>query len=334
MKFKKYPSIEQFRHLIAKIPKFNHLPNILNFSGTVKLHGTHADICFKDNDLQIQSRNRTLSETKDNLGCYKFLKKRENEILELLNLVLENNHGSFIMFSGEFCGKGIQSGVGISKLDPFFVIFDIYIDEKWQSMQNFKDIFNNDKRIFNIMQFETYNFSLNTDLIGDFEYLGESSLNLHILAEKIGSECPIAKYFNVIGEGEGIVWKCIEFPGFTDLWFKSKCLKHSVCLEKTIKKKNDENGKELEFVTEARLLQGIDYLNEFNLPIDKTSLGVFIKYIVDDIFKEEGNLDKSITSKINNKCREWFLENFCVSKSTPQPLRGVRSNFLEKSLQK
>jgi len=308
MEFKKYPSIEQFKHLLSKIHKFNHLPNILNFSGTVKLHGTHSDICFNGNDLQIQSRNRILSETEDNLGSYKFFKSREGEILELMNRILETNKSDFIMISGEFCGKGIQGGVGISKLDPFFVIFDIYINGKWQPMDIYKNVYNNDKRIFNIAQFETFNFTLDINSIPDEDYISETSGKLQVLAERIGSECPIAKYFNIEGEGEGIVWKCIEFPGFSDLWFKSKCLKHSVRHEKILKGPKLINDDGLEFVTEARLLQGIDYLREFNLNIDITSLGIFIKWVVDDIFKEERDLDKSASKSITNKCRQWFLD--------------------------
>lgn len=319
MEFKKYPSIEQFRHLKDKLLNYyKHLHSMLNFSGTVKLHGTHADICFNgENFIQIQSRNRILSETEDNLGCFKFLKTREEDILDLINLILEKHPDcKFIMISGEFCGKGIQGGVGIGKVDPFFVIFDIYIDARWQSMENFKEIFKNDKRIFNIMQFELFNFQLNRDLLDNNEYIEEITKNLQIVAEKVGSECPIAKYFNISGEGEGVVYKCIEAPGISDLWFKSKCQKHSVRHEKIIKEPKINNEDGLEFVTEARLSQGIDYLREFNLQIDKTSLGIFIKWVVEDIFKEESDLDKSTSKLISNRCREWFLEyikqNVCL----------------------
>lgn len=307
MNFKKYPSIEQYRHLIIKLKKYKYLPDLLNFTGTVKLHGTNAGINYIKgigSNISIQSRNRILSEEYDNLGCFNFLNTRIDNIINLCN----NMHGTSILIVGEFCGKGIQTGVGISKLDVFFVIFDICIDDKWQSIDKFSNIFDIANRIYNITQFEKFKFSIDRNLLDNEEYINIKNEELQNIAETIGKQCPVSKYFNVIGEGEGIVWKYVDAPGNYNLWFKSKCEKHSLRSPKVIKNiKINDDDIVLNFVTNARLLQGIDYLREFNLLIDKTSLGVFIKWIVDDIIKEE-SIDKKYNKYISNKSREWFLE--------------------------
>jgi hypothetical protein len=233
MEFKKYPSIEQYRHLIVKLQKNKTLPNILNFSGTVKLHGTNAGISYinGESSINIQSRNRILSEKDDNLGCFKFLNSKVENIINLCKII----PGNSILIVGEFCGKGIQGGVGISKLDPFYVIFDIFIDDKWQSIDKFRNILDISNRIYNIMQFEMYNFKLDLNLLDNQDYINSNAESLQNMAEKIGKQCPISKYFNIEGGGEGIVWKCVEAPGFSDLWFKSECQKHSVRPTKIIK---------------------------------------------------------------------------------------------------
>lgn len=81
---KKFPSIEQFRHVIRHV-KVNHdfkgvgengdavyrhdspYPT-LTFTGTVKIHGTNAAIVkHSSGEIQYQSRENVLSLTKDSI---------------------------------------------------------------------------------------------------------------------------------------------------------------------------------------------------------------------------------------------------------------------------
>ena len=69
-------------------------------------------------------------------------------------------------------------------------------------------------------------------------------------------------------------------------------------------------------VTENRCKQSIDKLREQNLPLTRNSLGEYLRWIVNDIFKEEmdqilanGFTTKELGSPISNKARIWFFEN-------------------------
>src|SRR5689334_5820203 len=83
-----FPSIEQYRTFVRELKRHYHKqfpetwPKELNLRGTVKLHGTHADIVYvkcqdKDNNpcyrIHYQSRNRVLSISQDNCGFVKFM---------------------------------------------------------------------------------------------------------------------------------------------------------------------------------------------------------------------------------------------------------------------
>ncbi len=75
-----FPSIEHFRKAKDQIKKFiKGEDNNLNLRGTVKLHGSHADIVYEKRDgkdhIQYQSRNRILTKGKDqdNCGFAKFM---------------------------------------------------------------------------------------------------------------------------------------------------------------------------------------------------------------------------------------------------------------------
>ncbi len=67
-------------------------------------------------------------------------------------------------------------------------------------------------------------------------------------------------------------------------------------------------------VTESRLNQGVEYLREQHLPLDQTSTGAFLKWIVNDVMKEEADTmeaslltAKDVNGHISKKAREWFF---------------------------
>ena len=129
-----------------------------------------------------------------------------------------------------------------------------------------------------------------------------------------GANCSVASHFGVEGVGEGYVYTsvCGRYK------FKMKGSKHKVS-EKSIR--TPEELQALEDVTnfvgsvvlEPRLAQGIDYLNELGIPVESKSTGAYIKWVVQDVLKEEGDLISSlglnktnVTKEVSRVAREYF----------------------------
>lgn len=147
----KWPSIEQFRSVIRNVQHktrykgkdengeaifdpFAKLP-MLDFVGTVKLHGTNASVASSLNSINAeslwcQSRENIITPEKDNAGFAMFVESMKDDFADLLLTASLVNHTCAdcyddIVVYGEWCGKGIQSGVGISEIPKMFVIFGI-----------------------------------------------------------------------------------------------------------------------------------------------------------------------------------------------------------------
>lgn len=151
IKLTKFPHIDQLRHVVesvratAKYHGITELPKI-PFKGTVKLHGTNAGIVknLKAGNIWAQSRETVLTETADNAGFAKFILNVElpdlgasaQSLLFMtyqthfaIQLGREITDGRIAIF-GEWCGKGIMKGVGITRLEKMFVIFGVkYVPE-------------------------------------------------------------------------------------------------------------------------------------------------------------------------------------------------------------
>lgn len=139
---------------------------------------------------------------------------------------------------------------------------------------------------------------------------------------KVEEQCPVAERFGHEGIGEGIVWTC-DTPGWKSsrYWFKVKGTAHSVSKVKTLAPVDVERLHSMnEFVestvTENRLNQGIAELKEQGLPIDSTSIGHFIRWIFNDVMKEEADTlaasglnSKDLGKPISTKARQWFLNS-------------------------
>jgi len=319
---KKYGSTEQFRSIIREVKTkhdyqgkdengeaiFQHLTNypILDFRGTVKLHGTNASIVkYKDGSINYQSRERVLSLEQDNAG---FMMAMMNKDLDFLF----NN----IMFSdycaiyGEWCGGNIQKGVALNGLEKMFVVFAIKADDEWIDL--WSDLQDNEQGIYNILQFKTFDVKIdfnNPELVQN--KLIEDTLTVE-------EECPVGKYFGVSGVGEGIVYSCVSD---SSLKFKSKGEKHSVSKVKVLNSIDVEELNSIkEFVeavvTDNRLQQGMDYLKEMNIEVSPKNTGEFLGWVVRDVLKEEtdtivaNQLDmKKLKSAIVTKARIHYLNS-------------------------
>lgn len=319
---KKFPSIEQFRNIIRQVkerhdyqgksetdePFYKHLspyPTI-KFKGTTKLHGTNASVVlYKDGHLEFQSRERVLSLTQDNAG---FMLSMMGKNLDFLFEGIEFND-SFAVY-GEWCGQGIQKGVAVSQLPKMFVIFACKVDDDWVEFTKS----DSNQLIFNINDFKSWEIDI------DFNQPELSQNQLIDWTLEVENECPVGKQFGVEGIGEGIVFSA-TWNG-QHLIFKSKGEKHSASKVKTISSVNvDEINSINEFVdyvlTESRLNQGIEKLKEAGKEITERSTGDFLRWVVNDVIKEEqdtiieNQLDpKKINSAISNKARVWYFQNF------------------------
>lgn len=314
----KYPSIEQFRNIIRTV-KTNHdykgkdeqgnpiyLHNspypVLTFKGTVKLHGTNAGIIkYKDDSITFQSRERELTLQSDNA---QFMLNMSDKKLSFLfdDIKFEN----YIAVYGEWCGGSIQKGVALNQLPKMFVIFGIKVDDEWINIIKY----DNSQNIYHIEQFPTYNVEI------DFNNPENIQNELIDLTMKVEETCPVCKQLGVIGIGEGIVFTAIEYP---DLKFKSKGEKHSISKVKVLNSVNEEELSNInEFVdyavTDNRLNQGLQFLKENNFEIHQKNTGEFLRWIMNDIHKEENDVlvknqidFKKAGSKISTKAREFYF---------------------------
>lgn len=138
-----FPSIEQLRNVVHEV-KFNTqlvgdpeagflnesipLP-LIEFTGTVKLHGTNAGIIWDKENKRVyaQSRERVITPENDNGGFARFVSTLPHD--DLL-FSLKKGEYSYIKIYGEWCGQGIQKGVAINALPRMFVVFAGQVDDR------------------------------------------------------------------------------------------------------------------------------------------------------------------------------------------------------------
>ncbi len=332
-----YPKIQQFRNVAATINReatfvgldgngdeiYNSAAKkpTITFNGTVKLHGSNASVCFNSEDgFWVQSRKNIITVEKDNAGFAFFAESRKAEFRKLLDLIIAKykiyTPKLTVSIFGEWAGKGIQKGVGISQLEKAFYIFGVKIsnptDEEfksyWVDSAAIRDVANN---IYNVNDYT--NFSIDIDF--NTPQLAQNRL-IEITAQ-VEKECPISKAFGIKdGLGEGVVWSG-EYKGVIHR-FKVKGEKHSVSKVKTLAAVNVEKINSInEFihyaVTVNRFNQAVENIfGKEDLNVKK--LGDLIRWIVKDITSEEidtmakNKLEpKDVNKYISNRVREMFF---------------------------
>lgn len=334
----KFPSIEQFRNVIRNVQYKSWMTGYyedgnpildqtlplptLRFLGTVKLHGTNAGIVYdvETDTFQYQSRERLLTLDDDNAGFMQTMVAKENVLRRVFASYMHDV--SKIVLYGEWCGGNIQRGVAINGLPKMFVVFAVKTQKTpdgdfiWHDFMQDEIEDTAEHGIYSILNFPTYSIDI------DFND-PESAQNCLIkITEDVENECPVGKHFGVSGVGEGLVWSCVD-EGYesSKFWFKTKGEKHaSTKIRKLVAIDIEaiKNAKEFvaTTVTETRLEQGLDnLLREQRLPFEMSSLGNFIRWIHEDIEKEEldtittNHLDlKQVKSVASNVARIWFIK--------------------------
>lgn len=296
---------------------YSDLPTI-NFTGTVKIHGTNAGFSISDKDATsviAQGRDREVTIESDNAGfaafCAGIPKSIFKEIYQAFN---PKGQGVLTVF-GEWAGEGVQNGVAVSEIPKHFIIFAAYVDDNYIEVN--KNYFNHEYRIFNIYEIPTYSIDINFAIPGDIED------KLSKLTLQIEEECPWAKKFGVSGIGEGIVWFKTEDPTDGTYFFKTKGTKHSVRKNKNgkvvtidIEKANSINECVNIMLTENRMQQMI---KDKQIEIIPENFGKFLQAVNYDCIKEESELLRKsgfiwddVSKTVAKNCKEWYFSHFKI----------------------
>jgi len=297
---------------------------------------------FRDNDRHnpvFQSRNRVV--TSQDKGPIPSLLNGK-PLHSLVDKIMETyNRGkgqpdatpfSEIMIAGEVAGRDIYRNVAVNRLPRFFCIFNIRVDGTWVDMREYKDVSMEPERIFNIMNWPTWEVTI--DFLQDTV---EISNWLYEITKKVEDECPFAASFldskgrKISGTGEGLVWNMIPFEGeswpsdCTMLWnFKTKGERFEVVsrTKPTPPRDPDAIGLATAFVdyaiTEARFEQGIEYLREMGIlehgRNGRRSTAQFTKWVENDVIEEEwermvelGVEEAKLRRVIAEWARNWFF---------------------------
>ena len=334
----KYPSTNQFRQVIrtmiskltfdgldengqAKYKPLTPDAALIEYTGTVKVHGTNGSVVFlSETEYQFQSKERIVVPGDDNHGFAAFMSRKDmNSLLNQVRWICEVESIPFAYpseIAGEWAGRGIQSGVAVAEVEPFFVIFRIGIgrDESgfnWLPPASMFGIGHAEQRIYNVLDFGFYRANI------PFDAPEMVQNDLGALTLDVERSCPAGRFFGVEGIGEGLVWSPTDprLAKDSGLWFKVKGEKHSVSKVKTLAAVNPEKLASIqEFVayavTEARLEQGAQEVG-----VDLSKTGEFLAWMARDINKEEGDVMevscltmKDVGKFISNKARGWYMQ--------------------------
>lgn len=331
----KFPSIEQFRTIVATVLRqFNFVgldengdaiydttkpKPTLTFKGTVKLHGTNAAVSYnKVGGLWAQSRENIITVEKDNAGFAFFVESNKDVFNKLFREIQEQTNVSYehntVTVYGEWCGGNIQKGVGITNLPKSFFIFGVKVTPHTTTEEELKanpaywvdysDLRAPEVNIFNIDDYPTWTMDI------DFNMPQLVQNKLSELTIAVEDECPVAKAFGFSGIGEGIVWST-TLNGNVHR-FKVKGEKHSSSKVKTLaavdvdKLENIQSFVEYA-VTESRFKQALENVFPNDEPIENKKLGDVIRWVVNDVVKEE--MDTMVENKIEPKDVNKYLSS-------------------------
>jgi hypothetical protein len=162
-----YPETLDLRRLTRDVHQHRPETGKVDFTGTVKVHGTNITVVLRNNGSppQIQSRNRIItpdSAVTDNSGAAAFLTPWLGKLRGEVERTLGKQNAAWkeIVIAGEFAGRGIQKGVGVSGLERFYVIFGLRLDGMWMSPSVWREISVEEGRIFNIFDFQTFKVTI------------------------------------------------------------------------------------------------------------------------------------------------------------------------------
>jgi hypothetical protein len=183
-------------------------PPVVTLTGTVKLHGMFAAICYSPTKGVFSgSRLTKLSPLhhSEGQGFSGFVHGENAEVIEnyiksvwtyLSELVdgsgskVHNLNDCHIQLCGEWAGKGIQSGTaGITKIEKSYFLFDGYIYNNKTDEKTYFDISTlscDIENFYNIHQFKTFTLEFDT---GNPQ---NSQQRLFELTKEVENNCPVS----------------------------------------------------------------------------------------------------------------------------------------------
>lgn len=322
---KKYRSIDGLSKIFTQMRNqasyekrdFSTLPT-LDFTGTVKIHGTNAGMRIESSESNAvipQGKDREVSFEQDNAGFAAYCMTLPPKIVQELYKAFNPSGIGVLTIFGEWAGEGVQHGVGVANLPKHFVIFSVHVDDQYVPVN--PDYNNHDYRIYNIYEIPTYSIKINFAEPGDIEE------QLSKITLEVEANCPWATYRGVDGIGEGVVWHLTDDPCDTTYIFKVKGPKHSVRKSNTqklatinVEKVSSINECVDIILTENRMQQMIDV---HNIEIIPQNFITFLKAVSFDCIKEESAvlyennlLWKDIYPIVTQRCKEWYFKHFKI----------------------
>lgn len=328
---KKWTSIEQYRHTVKTVQLYfertgqpQNVPT-LDFTGTVKLHGTNAGLRRKNGKFQPQSKEQILSVTCDNMGFAKFIDNIPDDILHKMFDLVSLNPDDDITIYGEWCGPGIQKGTAINKLpSKQWVLFGIWVNDEYRT---FNGLHLYIPPVLNVNVLELHNIYSITEvkeykIVVDFNNPEEAIEKLEQYTKEVEDQCPWGTKFGIEGIGEGIVWVCDQRPEDSSLYFKTKGQKHKTNKSKKVatvdvEKVNGINECVEYVLPERRLEQGLEWMEENRFEITMPNMGKYLQWVGQDVKKEESDTIKEnglkwkeVVKYITIKAKDFYIKKY------------------------
>lgn len=281
MTFYRFPKIRQAKDVLKSIDKGFRDQESVELEATVKLHGCCVAIVKHgpDEEITYQSRNQTLTLESDHIN---FAKSMTNNALAVRHVLghIEQIAGDQLVYPitvfGEWCGRGVQHNVALSRIDLTLVILKIAFGEdmKWQNMHLYSTVAA-PPLIRNIHEIPCLRFTWKR---GQHATLQQE---IKTVVDEIDRECPFTReLFGILGAGEGLV---IQPKDTQDAryWFKCKGDAHKVRPPPV----DDADLPLLEHVTYERIQGALEALGITD--VYQKFRGV-VNWVIEDIADEEG----------------------------------------------
>lgn len=304
------------------------------YRGKIKIDGTNAGVRKEPNGTVVaQSRTQDITVQNDNCGFAAWV-EREADFFR----GLPSPEGATDVYFGEWCGKGIQKGCAIQKVDGrFFVVFAIQRTTAKGEVGLLVDPAAIEKVLgiprpegdrttpwnIRVLPWATEEFTID---FADREGLEKAATTINDLVLELEPCDPWVKdVFGVEGVCEGLVYYPITDwvkQGFyedrekvTRPMFKAKGEKHRVKAAKTAVQVDTEVLASVgefvaAFVTEPRCEQGVTNSGT----VEIKNLGGFLKWMCTDVEKESkaeleaAGLDwKQVSGAVQKAARDWYL---------------------------
>ena len=306
-----FPSIEHFKKAKAELRKYYKLANedgdedteadsgheqererkpkqsttLISLRGTVKLHGTHADIVFTNTEsinettindgavqVSFQSRNRILTKEMDNCGFARHMESIGKEVLfeklakpaltiyfsssaaiqggdEEVNQHIKDAKGNNVDAVQQLMISGEYCGGNIQKGVAINGLPTMFVIFAIKINEQYQDPW--DYRDLALPDQRIHNIFRVPPYRLQFTLSACDDVEnrLKQITDEVERECPYGKSFGMCGVGEGVVWCAEEFPQNTRFYFKVKGEEHTTSRVTTLKVRSEE---ELALLADAR----------------------------------------------------------------------------------